>query len=480
MATYSAIVYDLSSILSNMKNCYKIVPNGGNQFPFVTNAHIYKTYFGIGNPVLNPEGKEIMKYKGKTNTDKWYPVRLIDWFDSNYPRTLAPFTSVSVTYGYESAIAETPYVIVAGDWKEQGNGNYWLRIGNGEFANQGLYTIKVRTYPIAGDVVFNIEVTDFLPNETIADVPVSHQDIAQSGGISTIQLSATASVSNNFYTGSIVVIVGGLGVGQARIITNYVGIGTMATVYPNWVTNPNNTSVYKILPLGASMIDAVEPTLQSLAIDAFWDELETGHDIVNSFGQMLNNSRANIATGGALGSITLDGGASAVNDFYNGNIIFISNGLGVGQARIITAYDGATKIATVQPNWVTNPGAASEYVIIPSSSSSVSVPAIANAILDADLQLHLGLGVGGRNIGNILGQLAQSEFENATSVFAAGPIPAQNITLQMAARGCIQYQKIDVSYTKTWGAPDRTYYLLWHYDAQQRVDQRKPSDLPVW
>jgi hypothetical protein len=110
----------------------------------------------------------------------------------------------------------------------------------------------------------------------------------------------------------------------------------------------------------------------------------------------------------------------------------------------------------------------------------VIIPAIANAILDADLQLHLGAGVGFRNIGNILGQLAQSEFEQRTNVFAAGAVVAQGITAPMAAMGCIQYQTVVMSYTKNFAAPDRTYYLLYHYNAQRQNDIVKASLLPVW
>lgn len=105
---------------------------------------------------------------------------------------------------------------------------------------------------------------------------------------------------------------------------------------------------------------------------------------------------------------------------------------------------------------------------------------IVNGILDADLQLHLGAGVGFRNIGNLLGQLAQSEFEFRTNVFALIPVIAQGIDASMVARGCIQYQKVDMSYTKTWGVPDRTYYLLYHYDAQRRNDAVKASLGTVW
>jgi hypothetical protein len=112
--------------------------------------------------------------------------------------------------------------------------------------------------------------------------------------------------------------------------------------------------------------------------------------------------------------------------------------------------------------------------------STVIIPAIVNAILDADLQLHLGAGVAFRNIGNILGQLAQSEFEHKTYVPAVAPVVAQGIDAYMVARGCIQYERIDMSYTYNWAAPDRTYYILYHYNAQRMVDMVKPNNVPVW
>jgi hypothetical protein len=71
------------------------------------------------------------------------------------------------------------------------------------------------------------------------------------------------------------------------------------------------------------------------------------------------------AQGGAAGSITLAATASAVIDFYKGQTVVIYTGTGAGQARAISAYTGgATKVATVTPNWATAPDATSWYVII--------------------------------------------------------------------------------------------------------------------
>lgn len=219
--------------------------------------------------------------------------------------------------------------------------------------------------------------------------------------------------------------------------------------------------------------------ISALAVDNIWDEQGAGHAIIGTFGQRLQSIRANLATGGAPGSITLDAGASIINDFYKDSVIMITGGLGISQSRKITGYNGGTLVATIQPDWLTTPNGTSEFVIIPSGISTLGAGVI-DAVLDADLQLHLGAGVGGRNIGNILGHLAQSEFEQRINVFATIPIVAQGITANMVVRGCIQYQTVDMSYTKNWAAPDRTYYLLFHYNAQHRNDMIKPSQVPVW
>jgi hypothetical protein len=56
----------------------------------------------------------------------------------------------------------------------------------------------------------------------------------------------------------------------------------------------------------------------------------------------------NTVIGTAL-NITLDVGASAVADFYKGWYVVMASGAIAGQGRLITAYDGVTKIATIDP-----------------------------------------------------------------------------------------------------------------------------------
>lgn len=75
------------------------------------------------------------------------------------------------------------------------------------------------------------------------------------------------------------------------------------------------------------------------------------------------------ATAGAAGSITLAAGAAAYD--LRGCIVRTTGGTGGGgtggadnQARVITAYNPATKLATVSPNWEVTPGATTTYDIL--------------------------------------------------------------------------------------------------------------------
>ncbi len=66
---------------------------------------------------------------------------------------------------------------------------------------------------------------------------------------------------------------------------------------------------------------------------------------------------------GSANTITLDALASLEDDFYTDNLITIVSGTGSGQTRTITAYDGTTKIATVDSNWVVTPDNTSVFQI---------------------------------------------------------------------------------------------------------------------
>lgn len=80
----------------------------------------------------------------------------------------------------------------------------------------------------------------------------------------------------------------------------------------------------------------------------------------------LQAVRSNTAQAGAASTVTLDASASAVDDLYKGDAIYLTGGTGVGQFRICTGYVGATKVATVTPAWATNPDNTSTFAVLPS------------------------------------------------------------------------------------------------------------------
>lgn len=69
------------------------------------------------------------------------------------------------------------------------------------------------------------------------------------------------------------------------------------------------------------------------------------------------------AQAGTSNTITLAAAASAVDDYYNNQVIEITSGTGNDQKALIIDYDGSTRQATVATTWDTTPNATSVYAI---------------------------------------------------------------------------------------------------------------------
>lgn len=68
-----------------------------------------------------------------------------------------------------------------------------------------------------------------------------------------------------------------------------------------------------------------------------------------------------VAQAGTASSITLAAGATAAD--LTGFVITLDGGTGSGQTRVITGYDGGTKVADVYPDWTTPADATSNYIV---------------------------------------------------------------------------------------------------------------------
>jgi hypothetical protein len=101
----------------------------------------------------------------------------------------------------------------------------------------------------------------------------------------------------------------------------------------------------------------------------------------------LQTVRSGTAQAGAAGSITLDSGASATTNAYQWLWVRTTGGTGAGQVRLVTAYNGTTKVATVARSWVTNPDATTTFAILDAAGVDVEAwgGAVPNALISGNV-----------------------------------------------------------------------------------------------
>jgi len=143
--------------------------------------------------------------------------------------------------------------------------------------------------------------------------------------------------------------------------------------------------------------------------------------------------RTGTAQAGAASTITLDSGASAVDDFYNGCWVNITNDSPAnvrGQCRMITDYVGSTKVATVEGTWGTNPSSASTFEVLVSEWALLLDPVRGvgspTAIPNAAAEAAGGLYTRGSGAGQI-NQNANGQVDTRTVAMAADVVTAAAI-----------------------------------------------------
>lgn len=153
----------------------------------------------------------------------------------------------------------------------------------------------------------------------------------------------------------------------------------------------------------------------------------------------LQPIRSNTAQAGASTSITLDASASSTTNFYNNDLVLITGGTGVGQARYITAYNGATKVATVAA-WATNPDNTSTFAILPADSipgaTAPTAAQVADAVWDEALSGHLTAGSTGEalNAAGAAGDPWITALPGSYTAGQAGYIVGTNLNATISSR----------------------------------------------
>lgn len=181
-----------------------------------------------------------------------------------------------------------------------------------------------------------------------------------------IELDGDASATDGAYDPANICIVGGTGSGQSRQIWEYDGTNKFAYINRDWKVVPDNTSEYVI-------------------------NGSTGNTHVNE----------GLATGGGASSITLNTLASGVDDTYIGQIVFLAAGVGQDQAAVIIDYDQASKVATVERAWETQPTSGTVYAVLPMNAQTLA--SIMEKMFSFD-----AAGVYGDESGSVVDQIADN------------------------------------------------------------------------
>jgi hypothetical protein len=137
--------------------------------------------------------------------------------------------------------------------------------------------------------------------------------------------------------------------------------------------------------------------------------------------------RAATAQAGTAGTITLDAGASAVDDYYKHARCFLTGGTGAGQCQIIDSYVGSTKVATMAANWPTTPDNTTTFVLLPLGSipgaTAPTAGQVADAVWDEPRADHEAAGSVGEALEMVLADAVNKKRANKstgeTQVFKA-------------------------------------------------------------
>ena len=190
-------------------------------------------------------------------------------------------------------------------------------------------------------------------------------------------LAAAEAHPDDYYNGCLLEIVSGAAAGQSRLIADYIGVSDIAVASKPFTVAPDGTSVYRIRGFSGILL------------------ADTG-----------------VAIAAAADTITLSASASAIADTYVGHTIYITGGVGAGQARLITGYT-AGRVATVSPAWTTAldvfPSATTSiYKVLPIGRTYVNeidatvTADIADGVWDEPMAGHIGVGTTGKALLDIL------------------------------------------------------------------------------
>lgn len=210
-------------------------------------------------------------------------------------------------------------------------------------------------------------------------------------------LNINASNIDNFYNGY---ILQDITLGESRLIIGYIGSSQTVLLDHPFSSTWNQTNTYNIIDPSTSA--TIQFQDKASLVDNFYTGLFLKDENINQYRQIIlynGNTRTatlnstftgwsinntytvrgvpsdeqGLITGVSSFSITLSPTSSDLNDYYKGKFIYFNNGPAAGQSRIITSYNGTTKVATVSSILSILPIIGNVYEILPFTKDN-SVP----------------------------------------------------------------------------------------------------------
>lgn len=218
---------------------------------------------------------------------------------------------------------------------------------------------------------------------------------AAGGTATTVILEAARSSSVSSFYNNATIIMGGGGScpvdGESKTISSYVGSTRTATVTAWAGGSPTTACTYSIQKPVVASTSLFVTGSSDVGSGCDGCYFKDGYNAVQLRGHQsyvrnttiddsvsypiwLNPTvtRQNTAQAGASTTITLDAGASGVDDIYNNTQIIILTGACAEQQKTITDYVGSTKVATVDSAWAScTPDTTSVFQVGPRLGQSV-------------------------------------------------------------------------------------------------------------
>jgi hypothetical protein len=205
--------------------------------------------------------------------------------------------------------------------------------------------------------------------------------------------------------------------------------------------------------LGYITLTAAEMTADQVTVQSKSDNCVTA--LLTLRPARIVATRTGTAQAGASGSITLDTAASAVDDYYNGMVLRTDGGTGAGQARVVTDYNGTSKLATVLPAWETTPSTDTTYTVgylVGPAANQSNVGSVASVT-----------GSVGGSVASVTGAVGSVGTGGITALsIADDAIDAATLADDMNT-----YQaKVDVIDDDGAGTPADRYVVAWYLNSQ--------------